>query len=104
LPAKVPQTLAHLCLSDEPGNEVLRALKRFFSPRCERSSRADDQTLCSGIAKLKAIPYFGDAAWTADLQTFCMERGNVIQGILCSDRMSIPAPKVEHNEGCGIRS
>ena len=33
-----------------------------------------------------------------------MERGNLIQGILCSDRMSIPAPKVEHNEGCGIRS
>jgi hypothetical protein len=45
LPAKAPQALAHLCLSDEPGNEVLRALKRFFSPRCERSSEADDRVL-----------------------------------------------------------
>jgi hypothetical protein len=52
-PAKVPQTLAHLCLSDEPGNQVLRALKRFFSPRCERYSGADDRN-CSSRSAMTA--------------------------------------------------
>ena len=57
-PAEAPQTLTHLCLSDEPGNEVLRALKRFFSPRCERYSEADDRILCSRSGNGIAIQYF----------------------------------------------
>jgi hypothetical protein len=33
-----------------------------------------------------------------------MERSNMTKGIVCSNRSSIPEPKVEHHEGRGVRS
>jgi hypothetical protein len=34
----------------------------------------------------------------------CKERSNVTKGILCSNRMSVLKPNVEHHEGRGVRS
>ena len=68
-PAKVPQTLAHLCLSHEPVNQVLRALKRFFSPRRECYSGADGRVF---VPAVRGPP------------------------ILCDDRVSITEPIENH--------
>jgi carbonic anhydrase len=68
--AKVPQTLGHLCLSGELGNQVLRTLNRFF-PRVvsvmgSQRSHTLDEIRHDGTEQLQATankPVLRNARW-----------------------------------------
>ena len=69
-PANVPQTLGHLCLSGELGNQVLRTLNRFF-PRVvsvmgSQRSHTLDEIRHDGTEQLQATankPVLRNARW-----------------------------------------